>query len=112
MKRINVKHDYILPYFVQFSKQILLFIAVEDYNQKQPFADVLQNSIALKRFCDIHRKTPLLEQLYKKETPTQVFFFEYCKIFKKSFFHRASPVAASGQMITKKCSTNKKGPCF
>ena len=31
-------------------------------------------------------KTPLLEQLYKKATPTQMFFFEYCKIFRKELF--------------------------
>ena len=30
-----------------------------------------------------------------KVTPTKVFFCEYCKIFKNSFFHRTPPVAAS-----------------
>ena len=28
----------------------------------------------------------------KKDTPTQVFSCEYCKIFKKSFFYRTPPV--------------------
>ena len=31
-------------------------------------------------------------QLYQKEAPTQVFF---CEIFKKTFFYRTPPVAAS-----------------
>ena len=30
-----------------------------------------------------------------KKTPTQVFSYEYCKIFKNSFFYRTSAVAAS-----------------
>ena len=28
--QINLKYNYILPHFIQFSKQMLLFIAVED----------------------------------------------------------------------------------
>ena len=32
-------------------------------------------------------------QLYCRETPMQVFSFEYCEIFKNSFFYRTSPVA-------------------
>ena len=36
--RINMKYNYILPHFIQFSKQMLLFIAVEDNIQKEPFA--------------------------------------------------------------------------
>ena len=51
-----------------------------------------------KKFRNVHRKTPVLETLFikvtgltaciliKKETPTQVFSCEYCKIFKNSFF--------------------------
>ena len=30
MIRMNLKHNYILSHFIQFSKQMLLFIAVED----------------------------------------------------------------------------------
>ena len=32
-----------------------------------------------------------------KETPTQVFFYENCEIFKNTFFNRTPPVAASEQ---------------
>ena len=65
MKRINMKLDYILPHFIQFSEQVLLCIAARD--DIQPFEDVLQN-ICSQKFCNIHRKTPLLEQIYEKET--------------------------------------------
>ena len=34
--------------------------------------------------------------LLKKETPTQVFFCEFCQIFKNNFFYRTLTVAASG----------------
>ena len=33
--------------------------------QKQPFADVLQNRCC-RKFCKIHRETPMLESLFKK----------------------------------------------
>ena len=32
----------------------------------------------------------------KKEAPAQVFSFEFCEIFKSTFFHRRPPVTASG----------------
>ena len=41
MIQINIKHNYILPHFISFNKQMLLFITIEDDTQKQPFADVL-----------------------------------------------------------------------
>ena len=54
---------------------------------------------------NILRKAPVLESLfnslYLKETPTQVFSCEYCKIFKNSFFHRTTPVAASDYLLQK-----------
>ena len=34
-------------------------------------------------------------QYYSRETPTQVFSCEYCKIFKNSFFHRTSLMASA-----------------
>ena len=37
----------------------------------------------------------LISHFMKKETPIQVFFCEYCKIFQNSFFHRKPPVASS-----------------
>ena len=36
-------------------------------------------------------------QRYQKETPTQVFSWEICEIFKNTFFYRTTPVAASEQ---------------
>ena len=64
---------------------------------KQPFTDVLQNRCSWK-FLNIHRKKPVLKPLFDKvswlkacifiwkETSTQVFFCEYCEIFKNSIF--------------------------
>ena len=47
----------------------------------------------LKSFCNIHRKTSVLESLNKvaglkasKETPTQVLSREYCEIFRNTSF--------------------------
>ena len=74
--------------------------------QKQPFANVLQNRCSYK-FPDIHKKISVLESLFnkvagfrpatllKKETPAQVFSYEYHKMFENIFFDGTPPVAAS-----------------
>ena len=50
------------------------------------YVDILQNRFSLK-FCNGHRKTPVLESLFnKKDTPTQVFSCEYSKIYKSNFY--------------------------
>ena len=36
----------------------------------------------------------------KKETLAQVFSWEFCKISKNTFFHRATPVAACGDSFS------------
>ena len=72
----------------------------------QPPVNVLQNRYYYK-FSDIHKKISVLESLFnkvtglmvcnfiKKETQTQVFSYEYHKMFEKSFFYGTPPVAAS-----------------
>ena len=54
--------------------------------------DVLQNKCSWK-FRNTHSKTPALESflkillnIYYKETPAQVFYCDYCEIFKNVFF--------------------------
>ena len=56
------------------------------------------------KFCNIHRNTPVSESLInkvvglhfiKKETPTQVFFCEYCEIFKNTYFEKHLRTTAS-----------------
>ena len=51
----------------------------------------------VKDFCNIHRKTPVLDslfnKLYLKETPTKIFSCEYLEIFKNSIFCRTTPMA-------------------
>ena len=84
------KEIYIHPHLFQILMLKILFFYVElnllstisnfsqfhEGSQKQPFADVLQNRCS-KKFRNI---------LNSKESPTQVFSCEYCKIFKYSFF--------------------------
>ena len=59
-------------------------------------------------FRNIHRKTHVLEPLFNKvagfkacnfikETPTQEFSYEYCEIFKKTYFEKHLRTAASAQ---------------
>ena len=49
-----------------------------------------------RRISKTHRKTPVSESLFdKKETPTQVFFCEFCDVFTNIVFYRAPPVAVS-----------------
>ena len=74
--------------------------------QKQLFTRILQNSClrcsrsqmffkigVLKNFCNIHMKISVLESLFNKvdskdikKAQTQVFFCEYCEVFKSTFF--------------------------
>ena len=75
--------------------------------QKQLFADFLRISV-LKIFCNICRKTPVLQSLFskvaglegynsiEKRPHTQVFSCEYWEIFKDTLFYRTPLVAASG----------------
>ena len=49
---------------------------------------------------------PLALNFIKKETPTQMFSCEYCKISKNNFFYRTSPVAAS-KVLPNHCCVNE-----
>ena len=48
---------------------------------------------------NIHRKIPVLESLFNKETPIQVLSCKYGKMFKTSFFYRTHPFADSQHSI-------------
>ena len=52
----------------------------------------------VKQIEAIFRRWNFYLQLYYRETLTQVFFWEICEIFKNTFFHRTTPVAASEQI--------------
>ena len=56
---------------------------------KAVFEEIFQNSCPYE-FCNIQRKTSALEVLFNKiaalKTPKQVFSYEYCTIFRNSFF--------------------------
>ena len=47
-----------------------------------------------------------------KKISAQVFFYEICKFLRKSFFHRTSPVAASGVIPTNLSLTRQGSLCF
>ena len=65
------------------------------------YVDILQNRFSLK-FCNGHRKTPVLESLFnKKDTPTQVFSCEYSKIYESNFLYRTSLVQLSRSVFRK-----------
>ena len=63
-------------------------------SEKQPFADVLQNRCSYK-FCNVYRKTLVLESLYNKNAGLQA--YEYGEILKNSYFYRTSLAAASSE---------------
>ena len=62
------------------------------------------------KFRKIHRKTPVPEPLFScswrlrqvallKETLAQVFYCEFCKIFKNTFFYKILPVGTSVEVF-------------
>ena len=54
--------------------------------QKQP-PEVFLKKACSSKFRKIHKKVPVTGlQIYWKETLAQVFFCEFCKVFKKTFF--------------------------
>ena len=83
-------------------------------------------TIALTKFCIFYRKTPVVESCLIKETPTQVFSWEFCKLFesicfieadyetpmhlfRSTSFCRTSQVAASDRLSFLVCKFIKKG---
>ena len=60
---------------------------------------------ALKNFAKFTGKY-LCQSLFKKETLTQVFFCEFCEIFKNIYFYRTPLVAASENSLFWLCIIN------
>ena len=60
-------------------------IGVTNFSQENIYFEFLFNKVTGLMACNFT----------KKETPTQLFFCEYQKMFKKSFFYGAPTVAAS-----------------
>ena len=63
--------------------KICALLNYESTSQKYLFVDVLQNS-CFSKFRNIHRKTPVLESLFNKETP--------CNFIKKRLQQRSFPL--------------------
>ena len=55
--------------------------------------------------CSIKKHCPKGLQLYLKKTPTQVFYREYCEIFKNTFFENYLRTAASKNEKSGKIAT-------
>ena len=58
------------------------------------FANSQENACA--RIIFFNKVAGLSQQLYKKETPAQVFSCEFCEISKNTFPYKTPTVAASG----------------
>ena len=99
-----------LIFFDKVFHLILLILATKIIQrhifQKQSPEGVLQKRCSQK-FCKIQRKTPVTQSLFliklqaeacnfiEKETLAQVFYCEFCEIYKNTISYRTSPVAAS-----------------
>ena len=65
-------------------KAYITYVNYETTLQKQPFADVFQNRCSFE-FCNIHKKTPVLESSFNK----------VADLTDCNFFYRTHPVVAS-----------------
>ena len=73
MKKLsNTKAE--LKKSLAYEKSLYLYSVVNHYFQIQSFADVLQNRCS-SEFCNIHRKTPMLESLFNKVAGLRTAFF-------------------------------------
>ena len=67
-------------------KAYIMYVGYEATLQKQPLGDVFQNRCSY-QFCNIHRKTPVLESFLNKVAGLRV-----CDFIKKRLQHRCFPV--------------------
>ena len=88
----NKYHDSIKPY-VDIRRCSGTFINPDCLKQKQT-EEVYYKKLFLKIF-NIDKKTPVLESLFNKETPTLVFSCECYKAFKKTYFEEHPRTAIS-----------------
>ena len=106
-------HFYLIVTNLIFHKLLINYLnLIEESIKKQLLTAVLQLFEKIKssrqqmffkircsqKFCNIHRKTPVLEFLFNKIAGLQL-SCEYCKVFKNSFFHKTPSVAASEKFI-------------
>ena len=106
-------HFYLIVTNLIFHKLLINYLnLIEESIKKQLLTAVLQLFEKIKssrqqmffkircsqKFCNIHRKTPVLEFLFNKIAGLQL-SCEYCKVFKNSFFHKMPSVAASEKFI-------------
>ena len=61
-----------------------VFLRFSHYSQENPWLESIFNEVATGGL-----------QLYLKETPTQVFFYKYCEIYKNTYFEEPLRTVAS-----------------
>ena len=106
-------HFYLIVTNLIFHKLLINYLnLIEESIKKQLLTAVLQLFEKIKssrqqmffkircsqKFCNIHRKTPVLEFLFNKIAGLQL-SCEYCNVFNNSFFHKTPSVAASEKFI-------------
>ena len=106
-------HFYLIVTNLIFHKLLINYLnLIEESIKKQLLTAVLQLFEKIKssrqqmffkircsqKFCNIHRKTPVLEFLFNKIAGLQL-SCEYCNVFNNSFFHKTPSVATSEKFI-------------
>ena len=105
-------HKLLINYLNLIEELINYLNLIEESIKKQLLTAVLQLFEKIKssrqqmffkircsqKFCNIHRKTPVLEFLFNKIAGLQL-SCEYCNVFNNSFFHKTPSVAASEKFI-------------
>ena len=95
---VNLLHIFRVPFPKNTSGRLLL---------KQPSVVFLKKR-CFKKFHKSHRKTPMLETLFNKETSEQVSCCQYNKIFKRTFIYRTPLPSVLQKSISKlKCFYSK-----
>ena len=90
----SMKHIFHLTMFMESKLPLASYVVKASWNIIHPKAaigGVLWKTFS-KKFRNIHRKTPVMESLFNKVSPTLVISCEYCKIFimwMATFVHRA-----------------------
>ena len=63
-------------------KDLRIFVLRNKLEKQRQSAEMICKK---KNVFKFHRKTPVLESLFNKETPTQLFSWEICEVFQKNY---------------------------
>ena len=85
---------------------------------KEYSSEFFQKLLAVPHFSNVTQKSPeavvqrcSVKNVFLKISKPKVFSCEFCEIFKNTFFHRTTPVAASenrkAEAVVQRCSVKK-----